>query len=163
MPRSVARRRAARYALAVALGDLTARLNGAFAALPTTRDATAMRILAWIDTLGDPLTLYRELVVDNAAAINFHKLGRFWSADMQAATSPFGRTDRPRSRRFLVTVRARRHDVDKAETIATMRRYPDELEVRLRDGAPVEVAEVRDSDGTVPLKTRSGLASPPAR
>jgi len=125
---------------------------------PGAHDAVAQRILAWLDALGDPLTLYRELVVNDEAAIDYERLGHFWSASAQAAVSPYGRADRSQGQRFLVTVNARRRDVDEAETIATMRRYPDELEVRLREGAPVDIVDVRGRDDAVQQHARRGSA-----
>lgn len=96
-------------------------------------------ILRWVDGQGDPLTLYRAVKVGSVEDIRLGDLGRFWTPEKNKADSPHGRIDRPGGVDVVIQIRANRKDVDELETVATMRRYPAEREVRLRKGASVLV------------------------
>lgn len=102
-------------------------------------DPIAKRIMEWLDGLGDPLTIYREVILKPGEKLNLRSLGRFWSGEKAAAVSPFGRTDKSTGERLLLVGKVRRRDVDEAETVATFKRYPGEREVRLKAGARIEV------------------------
>jgi hypothetical protein len=104
-----------------------------------TDDPAARRILAWLDSLGDPITIYRELMLSSGEKPNMQALGRYWSADKKAATSPHGRIDGKGRHPILLTGTVRRDDVDERETVATFKRYPGEREVRLKQGAKIKV------------------------
>lgn len=102
-------------------------------------DDVGSRIREWLDGLGDPITLYRALIVGDPDSIDTEHLGRFWTAVRAQADSPFGLLDGKRGIKVVVQAHASRRAVDEPETIATMRRYPDEMEVRLIQGSPVVV------------------------
>lgn len=103
-------------------------------------DPVARRVLAWLDGLGDPLTVYREIVLKKGEPLDMQRLGRFWSGDKSAAASPFGRIDKSTGERLLLVGSVDRRDVDERETIATWKRYPGEREVRLKAGAKIKVS-----------------------
>lgn len=102
------------------------------------------RVLAWVDSFGDPIRLYREVVIPPGGRLDEANLGRFWTPVREKAVSPFGRSDHATGARVLVEALARRADVDEFETVATMRRYPAEQEIRLREGARVQVVRVEE-------------------
>jgi len=101
-------------------------------------------IRAWLDGLGDPITVYRAVVVPDPQHIDWSRLGRSFTADRRRAHSPFGRVDGKSGREVVVEAVVTRSDVDEMETVSTMRRYPEEREVRVRDGASVQVRGVWD-------------------
>lgn len=57
------------------------------------------------------------------------------------AVSPFGRVDQSGTS-VIVEIRAERSNVDEFETVATMRRHPSEMEIRLLDSSEVDVIRV---------------------
>ena len=104
------------------------------------------RIRAWIDSYGDPLTLYREVYLATPEALNMKALGRFWTPEFVKAHSPFGKLDNVSGTMpYILKIQAPRSGVDELETIATMKRYPEEREIRLKSGTRVKLLEMLDS------------------
>lgn len=135
-------------------------------------DSVKDNILQWLDGLGDPLTLYRAVYVDDPSQVRLTGLGRFWTAEQKKAHSPFGKLDRSGSTEVVIQAKVPRSAVDEGETVATMRRYPEEREVRLQAGAPVQVEgfwtgrefqQVRKpgkvASGTIPISINPTLAA----
>lgn len=115
-------------------------------ALPNpARDETASRVTAWINSLGNPIRLFRALRVNATSDVDWQNLGRFWTPIREKADSPHGERGRIE---VIVEILADRGAVDEQETIATMRRYPGEMEVRLLPGAEVSVVAVHSKSGT---------------
>lgn len=108
-------------------GMVTEDIEGGYAGL---RD----RVLAWIDSQGDPIVLYRELKT-TLAQVNWNALGRFWTPDKAKADSPYGKG----TERVVLIVKAKRKDVDEKGTISNMGRYGGEREIRLQRGTKVKV------------------------
>lgn len=96
------------------------------------------RVAAWLDGLGDPIRLYREVVLPKGAALNMGALGRHWTPDRDKAIAPFGRSDHSTGERAILSCLAPRSAVDADLTISNMLRYG-EYEVTLIPGTEVEV------------------------
>lgn len=115
--------------------------------LGLTESSVRDRILAWLNTLGDPLTVYRAYYVPGPDSIQLDRLGRFWTAERDRAHSPFGKLDRVEGAQYVVKAKVRRSDVNESETLSTMQRYPEEREVRLNAHARVQVLSIISPDG----------------
>jgi len=106
------------------------------------------RIRVWMDSYGDPLTLYREVYLTSPDALNPKALGRFWTPELKVAHSPYGKLDnKPGTQPYILKVQAPRSGVDESETISTMKRHPGELEIRLKKGTAVRFLGMTDASG----------------
>jgi len=92
------------------------------------------RVLAWVDSQGDPMVLYRAINVP-LAQVNWNALGRFWTPEKGKADSPYGKG----TERVVLMVKAKRKDVDEKGTISNMSRYGGEREIRLLPSTKVKV------------------------
>lgn len=117
------------------------------------------RILAWVDSFGDPIRLYREFVIPEGQELRYQNLGVYWTPEKKRAVSPYGRNDHPSASRVVVEVLAQRKDVDEVGTVATNRRYS-EREVRLLPGSTVKVVK---PSGIARGKVAAGLTQMAAR
>jgi len=106
-----------------------------YAGIPKANLGDAKRILEWVNSQGDPLRLYREVVIPKGQKLDTEKLGLHWTPDRNKAHSPFAATEGLHGERKVLEIVVARDQVDEAATIAAMRRYPDESEVTLKDGA----------------------------
>jgi hypothetical protein len=116
-------------------------------------------ILDWIDSHGDPITLYREVYATSPETIRTDKLGRFWTPDKKKAHSPHGYLDGNAGVPIVIQATARRSDVDEMETVATMRRYPGEREIRLAPGSSVTIQGFHTPDGFQSQRSRGKVGT----
>lgn len=94
----------------------------------------------WIRSHGDPLTLYRELIVDDLRDIDFRKLGVYWTPIQRKADSPYGRIDNTVGTRVVVRAVVPFSAVDVPGTRSALRRWgAGESEILLLPGQPVQV------------------------
>lgn len=105
------------------------------------------RILAWLEGFGDPLTLYRGVRVGSPDQVNTRQLGIFWTPVKKLAHSPYGVSKH--GVEVIVEAKAHRKDVDVEGTVATMRRHPAEMEIRLKIGSTVQVVRLHLPKGKV--------------
>jgi hypothetical protein len=105
-------------------------------------DYTARResVRAWLDGLGDPLQLYREVVISANGKID-RQFGIHWTPDRIKAVAPYGRSDFTTGQRVILSALVPRSAVDEESTIRNMLRYS-EYEVTLHHGSPLEVDEI---------------------
>jgi hypothetical protein len=108
--------------------------SGFFESIDESWDDLSKRVLTWVDSQGDPMTLYREIVA-SPDRLNWNALGRFWTPDRDKADSPYGGS----GDRTVVKASVRRKDVDELGTIRAMSRHPGEREIRLLPGVKVKV------------------------
>lgn len=95
-------------------------------------------VMAWLDGLGDPVRLYREVVLPTGGNVNMDALGRHWTPDKERAIAPFGRGDYSTGERVIMSCLAPRSAIDDNMTISNMLRYG-EYEVTLIPGTKIEV------------------------
>jgi hypothetical protein len=108
------------------------------------------RIIAWIDSQGNPMTLYRAVRIPSADAIDLGNLGVFWTPNRLKADSPHGKEVRGED--VVIEILARRSDVDEFGTVATMRRYPGEEEIRLQADSSVTVVSLHTLGSNVSVR-----------
>lgn len=131
---------------AAASGEPLPGPSGASAEVRTADyQAERQRILDWVDGLGDPLTLYRGLRVGSPDQVNIRSLGIFWTPVKNKAHSPYGVSRH--GVEVIVEARVQRRDVDLDGTVATMRRHPAEMEIRLKIGSTVKVVRLHLPNG----------------
>jgi hypothetical protein len=116
-------------------------------------------ILSWVDGFGDPITLYREIIIPDIANLVLSRLGTYWTPNPKKAHSPFGHLDRAKGVPYILVVEAPRSAVDEFGTVATMKRYPDEQEIRLQEGVPVKYKGYFLKGTFVPANLRGKTAS----
>lgn len=102
-------------------------------------DSLSKRVIEWIDSFGDPLTLYREIVLKEDEKLDIMNLGTYWTPIKEKAHSPYGKEKE--GEKILLEAEVNREDVDEFGTIANMRRYPDEKEITLRRGAKIKLKD----------------------
>jgi hypothetical protein len=96
------------------------------------------------------MTLYREVRVPSVEAIDLQNLGTFWTPNKAKADSPYGKDVGGEA--VVIEILAGRDDVDEFGTVATMRRYPSEEEIRLLPGRLVTVLALHTAGGRVSVR-----------
>jgi hypothetical protein len=99
--------------------------------------ARRANVLAWLDGLGDPIRLYREVVIPTNGKVD-RQFGTHWTPDRSKAVAPYGRGDFPTGQRVILSALVPRSIVDEESTVRNMLRYG-EYEVTLHQGSPLDV------------------------
>ncbi len=97
-----------------------------------------------IKNLPPELTLYRILNVDDKKDINTDELGSHFSDKKKDLMSSHYFVDSGNENYFLVTVKAKKSQVDKMQTLENNILYPNENEITLKNkGKDVEIISIR--------------------
>lgn len=97
-----------------------------------------------IKNLPSELTLYRILNVDDKKDINTDELGSHFSDKKRDLMSSHYFVDSGSENYFLVTVKAKKSQVDKMQTLENNILYPNENEITLKNkGKDVEIISIR--------------------
>lgn len=102
-------------------------------------------LLRWFKLLPNELTLYRILRVDNESDINLKEPGKHYSTNRVSLIKNNTHTLGYGDKKFLLTVKAKKSQIDIQETLTNNILYPNEEEITLKNrGKSVRVISVEE-------------------
>lgn len=85
--------------------------------------------------------VYRAVRLDSLDELRLDRLGLYWTWDEEAAEPYWGEG---RGKDYIIEGIVDRGDVDWGETLRANARHPEEKEVSIKEGAPIDVVSVRE-------------------
>jgi hypothetical protein len=102
----------------------------------------------WYKSLPSRLTLYRLVFADDVSDVNLNEPGSHYAMDRKELMSSHGWLDGLGDKKYLITVHAKKSQMDVRESLQNRVLFPHENEITLKDkGLGVEVISLQEVIG----------------
>lgn len=101
-------------------------------------------LVNWYESIPNTIKLYRILLVDNKSDLNLEEIGSHFSTNKKELTTSHGYLTGVGNKKYLITVNAKKSQIDVEETLSNRILYPNENEVTLKNkGKGVEIVSIK--------------------